>query len=57
MRLPPIEAMLRIWADADNSNDCAMTGNCSRTPGWAASSDIRTSAPTRNCDGCKSMCR
>ena len=27
IRLPPIEAMLRICADADNSNACAITGN------------------------------
>ena len=27
IRLPPIDAMLRICADADNSSACAMTGN------------------------------
>ena len=28
IRFPPIDAILRICADADNSKACAITGNC-----------------------------
>ena len=44
-RLPPIEAMLRTWADALANNACAITGKRSRTPGSSATSLMRASAP------------
>src|SRR4029077_3512189 len=52
-----MEAMLRSWAEADISSAWLITGNSWRTPGCAASSDIRTSDPTRSRDGCRSIPR
>jgi hypothetical protein len=47
MRLPPMEAELRSWAEALSSRACVIAGRRRRTTGFAATSLIRASAPMR----------